>query len=100
LRYIKGIYSLDIINSNGALIKYIDFDWEMDVDDRKSTLFLYHSYSREIMWQSKKQVTITLSISKVEYRGGITIGQGVLLDPRGPWWVGFSTTTTHSSKMW
>jgi hypothetical protein len=48
----------------------MDADWADNVSDRKSTSsFMFSFGSGVVSWRSKKQPTIALSSTEVEYRG-------------------------------
>ena len=52
------------------LIGFIDSDWAVYGNDRKSTSgFVFMIRSGPICWSSKKQATLALSSAEVEYRG-------------------------------
>jgi hypothetical protein len=73
MRYLKG--TLDFgLNYDGdhdsTLNGYTDSDWEASVSDRKSTSGCCFSLgSTMISWQSRKQSSIALSTTEVEYIG-------------------------------
>jgi hypothetical protein len=73
LHYIHGNHRYMIhyaMGTSSYLIGYTYYDWQGDLDDHKSTSG-YNVYlgSNTICWQSKKKHVITLSSTKVEYRG-------------------------------
>jgi len=50
------------------VLEYCDVDWGGDLEDRRSTTwFVFMIGSRTISWNSKRQPTIALSTTKVEY---------------------------------
>jgi len=50
------------------LVKYCDTDWATDLEDRRSTIgFVFIMGGGAISWNSKRQPTITLSTTEVEY---------------------------------
>jgi len=52
---------------------YIDADWAGSISDMRSTSsFMFSFGSVAITWSSKKQPTVALSSTKVEYRGVVT----------------------------
>ena len=70
-RYLKGTIDLGLwypSNNSFSLKSYSDANWEGCVDDRKSTsggeLFFGESL---VYWTSKKQTSISLSTTEVEY---------------------------------
>ncbi|XP_019416877.1 PREDICTED: uncharacterized protein LOC109328071 [Lupinus angustifolius] len=75
LRYLQGTTSYGLymqqtsISAPLALTAFCDVDWTSDIDDRKSTcgacVFLDPNL---ITWWSKKQITISRSSTKVEYK--------------------------------
>jgi hypothetical protein len=51
-----------------GLVGYCDADWASDLEDRRSTTwFVFMMGGGAIFWSSKRQPTITLSTTKVEY---------------------------------
>jgi len=51
-----------------GLVKYCDVDWVSDLEDRRSTTgFVFMMGGGAISWSSKRQPTIVLSTTKVEY---------------------------------
>ena len=75
-KYLKGTMSYGLSyprNQNIQLISYSDADWANCVDERKSTsggaFFLGESL---VSWLSKKQSSISLSTTKVEYIAAAT----------------------------
>ena len=56
------------------MVGYTDSDYAGDIDSHKSTSsYMFHLGSGFICWQSKKQNTIALSSTKVEYRGVVNV---------------------------
>jgi len=50
------------------LVGYCDADWASDLEDRRSTTwFVFMMGGGAISWSSKRQPTIALSTTKVEY---------------------------------
>jgi hypothetical protein len=50
------------------LERYCDADWASDLEDRRSTIgFVFMIRGGAISWSSKRQPTIVLSMTKVEY---------------------------------
>jgi hypothetical protein len=50
------------------LVGYCDADWAGDLEDRRSTIgFVFMMGGGAISWSSKRQPTIALSTTKVEY---------------------------------
>jgi hypothetical protein len=73
LKYIKHILQCGIFYEAKNQVQvhgYIDADWADNVFDRRSTNgFMFSFRSGAVSWSSKKQPTIALSSTKVEYRG-------------------------------
>ncbi|KAK2435997.1 hypothetical protein QL285_021017 [Trifolium repens] len=71
LRYIKGTPTEGIFyanNSDVKLVGYTDSDWAGDLETRKSTSgYVFHLGTGEILWSSKKQPVVVLSIAEAEY---------------------------------
>lgn len=70
LRYIRGIFSVDMFYSsnNFQLVGYSDSDWRGDMDDRKSTFgFAFFLGNTTFSWSLKKQPIVTLSNFEAEY---------------------------------
>jgi len=76
LHYIQGTHTYGICYAVGTgllLVGYRDSDYAGDLDSCKSTLgYMFRLGSGPICWQSKKQNTIALSSTEVEYRGAVT----------------------------
>lgn len=72
IRYLKGNVDFGIEYSNHLnieLIGYSDSDWERDPNDKKSTIgYAFSIGSIIVSWRSKKQPTVSLSSTKVEYK--------------------------------
>jgi hypothetical protein len=77
LRYVQGTITFGIhyaANSTIYLIGFIDFEWDGDITDRKSTSgYSLSICSGPICWSSKKKATIALSSAEAEYRGAVNI---------------------------
>jgi hypothetical protein len=57
----------------------MDVDWADNVSDRRSTNgFMFSFGSGVVSWSSKKQPTVALSSTKVEYRGTTIVACGVV----------------------
>jgi hypothetical protein len=73
LRYIKHTLQCGIFYEAKSQLQvhgYIEADWASNVSDRRSTSgFMFSFESGAISWSSKKQPTIALSSTEVEYRG-------------------------------
>lgn len=74
LRYIKGTinYGLVFVKlqsvSPQKLICYVDASWASDLNDRKSTTgYLFKVFNCLIVWNTKKQPTVSLSSTEAEY---------------------------------
>ena len=71
MRYLKGTLDHGLIytiNSEFKLCGYIDSDWAGSAEDRKSTLGCCFSLgSCVISWISRKQTSVSLSTTEVEY---------------------------------
>jgi hypothetical protein len=53
---------------------YIDADWAGSISDMRSTSgFMFSFGSATVTWSSKKQSTVALSNTKVEYRGAAMV---------------------------
>jgi hypothetical protein len=77
LRYIKHILQCGIFYETKSQLQihgYTDVDWVDNVSNRRSTSgFMFSFGSGVISWSSKKQLTIALSSTKVEYRGAAIV---------------------------
>ena len=73
LRYVSGTKDMGLLYQIGVaeqLVSYMDADWAGNTDDRRSTFgFAFSLGSTAISLSNKKQPTVTLSSTKVEYRG-------------------------------
>lgn len=81
LRYIKGTVRFGVQYTAGTskLVGFTDSDWVGSVDNRKSTSgFVYHFGSAPIAWSGKKQSTISLCFTEVEYHVVVLAIQEVL----------------------
>lgn len=71
LKYLKGTidYGLRYVGDyNFGLVGYIDSDWVGSVPDRKSTSGCCFSLgSAVIAWRSRKQTSVALNTTEVEY---------------------------------
>ncbi|KAG6521943.1 hypothetical protein ZIOFF_019077 [Zingiber officinale] len=71
LRYVAGIVDYGIYYTKALkfdLCGFTDSDWASSIDNRKSTsTSIFNIGSGAISWSSKKQATIALSSSEVEY---------------------------------
>ena len=69
--YKHGTHMYEIhyaVGTSSYLIGNNDFDWDSDIDDRKSTSsYNFHVGSNPICWQRKKQHAIVLSSNEDEY---------------------------------
>ena len=72
LRYLKGIVNFGVIYSNDCdveLTGYSDSDWAGNPDDIKSTSGYAFNIGTGVMsWSNKKQLTVSLSSTKAEYK--------------------------------
>lgn len=75
LHYIQGAHTHGIHYAAGTwlqLVGYIESNYVGDLDSHKSNSgYIFHLGSSPICWQSKKQNIVSLSSTKVEYRGAI-----------------------------
>jgi len=73
LRYIKHTLQCGIFYEAKSQLQvhgYMDADWAGNVSDRRSTSgFMFSFGSGVVSWSNKKQPTVALSNTKVEYRG-------------------------------
>jgi hypothetical protein len=73
LRYIKHTLHCGIFYEAKSSLQvhgYTDADWAGNVSDRRSTNgFLFSFRSGAVSWSSKKQPTVALSSTEVQYRG-------------------------------
>lgn len=71
LRYIRGTADYRLTygdNDNNALIGYSDSDWAADLDQRKSTTgYVFTLFGGAISWACKRQATVALSSTEVEF---------------------------------
>ena len=52
------------------MVGYMDADWASDASDRRSTpRFVFSLGSIDVVWSSKKQPTVAMSSTEVEYIG-------------------------------
>jgi hypothetical protein len=77
LRYIKHTLQCGIFYEAKSQLQvhgYTDADWGGNVLDRRSTNgFMFSFGSGALRWSSKKQPTIALSSTEVEYRGATIV---------------------------
>ncbi len=77
LRYIKHTLQCGIFYEAKSQLQvhgYTDADWASNVSDRRSTsCFMFSFGSGAIRWNSKKQPTVALSSTEVEYRGATIV---------------------------
>lgn len=72
LRYLKGFRDLGLIYKRDSkpIEGFVDADWDNCPEDRRSyTRFLFKLSSSSISWDSRKQPTVALSSTEVEYMG-------------------------------
>lgn len=97
LLYLKGIisYGIKYIDSLDVdLVDYSNLDWVSNPDDKRSTLLYAFNIGFEIVaWSNKKQPTIFLSITKVEYNS-LSIATCKLVS------FGESSNTLEKKKKW
>ena len=73
LRYLRGTSGYSLTFQRGTLkgtelVGYVDADWASDVNDRKSTSgFVFMLGGAAVSWGSKKQTSVALSSTEVEY---------------------------------
>ena len=73
LRYLRGTYEKGILFSRGVknanlLWGWVDADWAGDTDTRRShTGFVLMFNDGPISWKSRRQDSVALSTSEVEY---------------------------------
>jgi hypothetical protein len=61
------------------LVGFIDLDWANDPDDRKSIAgYVFNLGSRPVIWACKKQRSLSLSSTEVEYRASVNASQEAL----------------------
>jgi hypothetical protein len=77
LRYIKHTLQCGIFYEAKNQLQvhgYMDVDWVSNVLDRKSTSgFMFSFRKGAISWSSKKQLTIALSSTEIEYKGATIV---------------------------
>src|SRR6266851_10157548 len=72
-RYLRATSNQQLIFKQGTLsgstlFGYTDVDWASDVNDRKSTSsYTFKLAGAAVSWSSKKQTSVTLSSTEVEY---------------------------------
>jgi hypothetical protein len=75
LKYVKHIKQCRIFYETKSYLQvhgYMDVDWASNVSYKRSTSgFMFFFLSGVVSWNNKKQPTIALSSTKVEYRGVI-----------------------------
>eukprot|EP00253_Pinus_taeda_P018033 PITA_18033 len=77
LHYFLGLQVFVV--ASPLLVGFTDFDWAGDPDDRKSTTgYVLTLGSGPITWDCKKQGAISLSSTKVEYRGAVEASKEAL----------------------
>ena len=73
LRYVSGTKDRGLLYRTGTtvdLVGYTKADWAGNTTDRRSTSgYMFSLGSAVIAWSSKKQPTVALSSTEVEYRG-------------------------------
>jgi len=73
LRYVRSTIDYGLFYEAGVELQvygYTDADWVGSISDRRSTSgFMFSFGSVAITWGSKKQLTIALLSTKVEYMG-------------------------------
>ena len=73
LRYAKGTLNHDLFYAYGVEVEvfgYTDADWARSTYDKRSTsAYVFSFESAAVIWSNKKQPTIALSSTEVEYRG-------------------------------
>eukprot|EP00253_Pinus_taeda_P036152 PITA_36152 len=80
----KSLYGLKqapraCAEASPILVGFTSSDWAGDPDDRKSTVgYVFTLGSRPITWACKKQVAISLSSAKAEYRGAVEASKEAL----------------------
>ncbi|XP_039312381.1 secreted RxLR effector protein 161-like [Solenopsis invicta] len=72
LRYISGTINTKMTfckgNSNNILTGFTDADWANDMEERKSiTGYIFEVYGNTVNWASRKQSTISFSLTESEY---------------------------------
>ena len=70
--YLKGTMIYDLTlgqpNTRNYLIGFADADWAQDTMDRKSRSgYLFQSLGISVSWSYKKQTSVALSLTKMEY---------------------------------
>jgi hypothetical protein len=77
LRYVSGTKDRGLLYRAGTTVQlagYTDADWAGNAADRRSTSgYAFTLGSAAIAWSSKKQPTIALSSTEVEYRGAAVV---------------------------
>nr|GEW50743.1 ribonuclease H-like domain-containing protein [Tanacetum cinerariifolium] len=72
LRYVRGTtdYGLQLYSSSTSLVAYLDANWAGCPTNRRSTSgYCVFLGSNLLSWSSKRQVMLSRSNAKVEYRG-------------------------------
>jgi len=75
-RYLRATSGKQLVFGQGTLggstlLGYTDTNWASDVNDRKSTSgYVFKLAGAAVSWSSKKQTSITLSSTEVEYIAG------------------------------
>ncbi|XP_073525171.1 uncharacterized protein [Phyllobates terribilis] len=81
LRYLKETQNINlrIIATDLKLTGYVDADWAGDLSDCKSTSgYLFKLGESSISWPSRKQVSVTLSITEEKYVSAAHSSQEVI----------------------
>ena len=72
LRYVKGTNDYGLLYKKGEtckLVGYCDADYAGDHDTRRSTTgYMFNLGTVVVSWSSKRQPTMSLSTTEVEYR--------------------------------
>ncbi|XP_060675580.1 secreted RxLR effector protein 161-like [Ziziphus jujuba] len=87
LRYVKGTINLGLLYKRGEeckLVGYYDADYAGDHDTRRSTTgYIFSLGSGAVSWCSKRQPTVSLSTTEVEYRAAAMAGQEEIIRDLG-----------------
>ena len=82
IKYVKSTTNFGVWYSkdtNDVLIGYSDVDWAGNANDRKSTLGgCFYVVNNLVSWMSKKQNSILLPTTKVEYIAASSYGTQLL----------------------
>jgi len=82
IHYVRGTVQFEIhysVEATPLLVRFTDFDWASDPDDRKSIVsYVFTLGSRPTTWACKNQGAISLSSVEEEYHGAVEASKEAL----------------------